>query len=147
MIYMDLNYLPIIEKWVRTFINTMNTDVKDGYAKPGEDFGEIPKGIKIIFDGYGYNEQTDQDDDLNMLSFAVFVHKNSLTEYFPPHESNFNMIIHRPNEECYINVWYTVKDDYVNVLPFEDMNNTELDHNFLINLIFKIDQRTPYITA
>ena len=147
MIYMDLNYLPIIEKWVRTFINTMNTDVKDGYAKPGEDFGEIPKGIKIIFDGYGYNEQTDQDDDLNMLSFAVFVHKNSLTEYFPPHESNFNMIIHRPNEECYINVWYTVKDDYVNVLPFEDMNNTELDHNFLINLIFKIDQRTPYITG
>ena len=144
---MDLNYLPIIEKWVRTFINTMNTDVKDGYAKPGEDFGEIPKGIKIIFDGYGYNEQTDQDDDLNMLSFAVFVHKNSLTEYFPPHESNFNMIIHRPNEECYINVWYTVKDDYVNVLPFEDMNNTELDHNFLINLIFKIDQRTPYITG
>ena len=144
---MDLNYLPIIEKWVRTFINTMNTDVKDGYAKPGEDFGEIPKGIKIIFDGYGYNEQTDQDDDLNMLSFAVFVHKNSLTEYFPPHESNFNMIIHRPNEECYINVWYTVKDDYVNVLPFEDMNNTELDHNFLIDLIFKIDQRTPYISG
>ena len=38
---MDLNYLPIIEKWVRTFINTTNTDVKDGYAKPGEDFGEI----------------------------------------------------------------------------------------------------------
>ena len=144
---MDLNYLPIIEKWVRTFINTMNTDVKDGYAKPGEDFGEIPKGIKIIFDGYGYNEQTDQDDDLNMLSFAVFVHKNSLTEYFPPHESNFNMIIHRPNEECYINVWYTVNDDYVNVLPFEDMDNTELDHNFLIDLIFKIDQRTPYISG
>ena len=144
---MDLNYLPIIEKWVRTFINTMNTDVKDGYAKPGEDFGEIPKGIKIIFDGYGYNEQTDQDDDLNMLSFAVFVHKNSLAEYFPPHESNFNMIIHRPNEECYINVWYTVNDDYINVLPFEDMDNTELDHNFLIDLIFKIDQRTPYISG
>ena len=142
---MDLNYLPIIEKWVRTFINTMNTDVKDGYAKPGEDFGEIPKGIKIIFDGYGYNEQTDQDDDLNMLSFAVFVHKNSLTEYFPPHESNFNMIIHRPSEECYINVWYTVKDDYINVLPFEDMNNTELDHKFLIDLIFKIEERNPYI--
>ena len=144
---MDLNYLPIIEKWVRTFINTMNTDVKDGYAKPGEDFGEIPKGIKIIFDGYGYNEQTDQNDDINMLSFAVFVHKNSLTEYFPPHESNFNMIIHRPNEECYINVWYTVNDDYINVLPFEDMDNTELDQNFLIDLIFKIDQRTPYITG
>tara|TARA_B100001093_G_C26075880_1_gene696560 strand:- start:13 stop:447 length:435 start_codon:yes stop_codon:yes gene_type:complete len=142
---MDKNYLPIIEKWIRTFINTMNSDVKDGYAKPGEDFGEIPKGIKIIFDGYGYNEETDQDDDVNMLSFAVFIHKNSLAEYFPPHESNFNMIIHRPSEECYINVWYTVKDDYVNVLPFEDMNNTELDHKFLIDLIFKIEERPTYI--
>tara|TARA_B100001059_G_scaffold234049_1_gene275561 strand:+ start:944 stop:1378 length:435 start_codon:yes stop_codon:yes gene_type:complete len=142
---MDKNYLPIIEKWTRSFINTMNSDVKDGYAKSGEDFGEIPKGIKIIFDGYGYNEETDQDDDVNMLSFAVFIHKNSLTEYFPPHESNFNMIIHRPSEECYINVWYTVKDDYVNVLPFEDMNNTELDHKFLIDLIFKIEERPTYI--
>ena len=142
---MDKNYLPIIEKWIRTFINTMNSDVKDGYAKPGEDFGEIPKGIKIIFDGYGYNEETDQDDDVNMLSFAVFIHKNSLKEYFPPHESNFNMIIHRPSEECYINVWYTVKDDYINVLPFEDMENTELDHKFLIDLIFKIEERNPYI--
>ena len=144
---MDKNYLPIIEKWIRTFINTMNSDVKDGYAKPGEDFGEIPKGIKIIFDGYGYNEETDQDDDVNMLSFAVFIHKNSLAEYFPPHESNFNMIIHRPSEECYINVWYTVKDDYVNVLPFEDMNNTELDHKFLIDLIFEIEERNPYISG
>ena len=142
---MERNYLPIIEKWIRTFINTMNSDVKDGYAKPGEDFGEIPKGIKIIFDGYGYNEETNQDDDVNMLSFAVFIHKNSLVEYFPPHESNFNMIIHRPSEECYINVWYTVKDDYINVLPFEDMNNTELDHKFLIDLIFKIEERNPYI--
>jgi len=144
---MDKNYLPIIEKWIRTFINTMNSDVKDGYAKPGEDFGEIPKGIKIIFDGYGYNEETDQDDDVNMLSFAVFIHKNSLAEYFPPHESNFNMIIHRPSEECYINVWYTVKDDYINVLPFEDMNNTELDHKFLIDLIFEIEERNPYISG
>ena len=55
------------------------------------------------------------------------------------------MIIHRPSEECYINVWYTVKDDYINVLPFEDMDNTELDHKFLIDLIFKIEERNPYI--
>ena len=38
------------------------------------------------------------------------------------------MIVHRPSEECYINVWFTVKEDYVNVLPFEDMENTELNH-------------------
>ena len=142
---MDQNYFPIIEKWVRNFINTMNLDIKQGFAKSGEDSGDVPRGVKIIFDGYGYNEQTDQEDDLNMLSFAIFIHKNSLTENFPPHESNFNMIIHRPDEECCINVWYTVKDDYVNVLPFEDTDSTELDHTFLIDLIFKIDARIPYI--
>ena len=86
---MKQDYLPIIEKWVRAFINTMNSDVKDGFAKPGEDFGDVPKGIKIIFDGYGYNHQTDNEDDINLISFAVFIHKTSLTDYFPPHESNF----------------------------------------------------------
>ena len=142
---MGQDYLPVIEKWVRAFINTMNSDVKEGFAKPGEDFGDVPKGIKIIFDGYGYNEDTDQDDDFNMLSFAVFIHKNSLTEYFPQHDTNFNMIVHRPSEECCINVWFTVKEDYVNVLPFEDMQNTELDHDFVIDVIFKIDGREEYI--
>ena len=142
---MDQNYLPIIENWVRAFIKTMNNDVKDGYARSGDNFGDVPKGVKIIFDGYGYDESTNQEDDNNMLSFAVFIHKNSLTEHFPPHETNFNLIIHRPNEECYINVWYNVEDDNLTILPFEDMNNTELDHNFLVDLIFKIDQRNPYI--
>ena len=142
---MNRNYLPIIEKWIRKFIDTMNVDVLDGYAQPGEDFGEVPKGIKIIFDGYGYNENTDQEDDNNMISFAVFVHKNSLNEYFPKHEVNFNMIVHRPSEECYISVWYNVKDNYVEVLPFEDMERTQLDHSVLIDLIYKIDNRNPYI--
>ena len=45
---MGQDYLPVIEKWVRAFINTMNSDVKEGFAKPGEDFGDVPKGIKII---------------------------------------------------------------------------------------------------
>ena len=40
---MKNNYLPIIEKWVRKFIDTMNVDVLEGYARPGEDFGEVPR--------------------------------------------------------------------------------------------------------
>jgi hypothetical protein len=30
-------------------------------------------------------------------------------------------------------------------LPFEDMQNTELDHDFVIDVIFKIDGREKYI--
>ena len=81
---MSGDYLKVVEKWVQRFINTMNDDIKAGHAKPGEDFGEIPKGIKIMFDGYGYNHQTDNEDDINLISFAVFIHKTSLTSYFPP---------------------------------------------------------------
>ena len=88
---MSSDYLKVVEKWVRRFINAMNDDVKAGYARPGEDFGEIPKGIKIMFDGYGYNHQTDNEDDINLISFAVFIHKSSLTSYFPAHETNFNL--------------------------------------------------------
>ena len=101
---MKRSYLPIIEKWVKNFINSMNSDVKDGFAQPGEDFGNIPKGIKIIFDGYGYNERTDNQDDTNRMSFAVFIHKNSLVDYFPIHEVSFNMFLHKPKEECCIYV-------------------------------------------
>ena len=80
------------------------------------------------------------------IPFPLF-HQNSLNEYFPKHEVNFNMIVHRPSEECYISVWYIVKDNYVEVLPFEDMERTQLDHSVLIDLIFKIDNRNPYIAA
>ena len=142
---MDRNYQQIIEEWVRDFINSMNSDVIDGYARQGEDFGNIPKGIKIIFDGYGYNENTDVNDDINMISFAVFIHKNSINDYFPEHESAFNSIIHRPKEECCIYVWYNVSEDNIEVLPFEDSGSTELSNDLITDIIFKIKSRNPYI--
>lgn len=144
---MSGDYLKVVEKWVQRFINTMNDDIKAGHAKPGEDFGEIPKGIKIIFDGYGYNHQTDNEDDINLISFAVFIHKTSLTDYFPPHESNFNLILHRPDEECCIYVWYNVAEKSIEVLPLEHSDSTQLSHSEVGDIIFKIDNRNPYIAG
>lgn len=142
---MKRSYLPIIEKWVKNFINSMNSDVKDGFAQPGEDFGNIPKGIKIIFDGYGYNERTDNQDDTNRMSFAVFIHKKSLVDYFPPHEVSFNMVLHRPKEECCIYVWYNLKENLIEVLPFEETNSTELSYETVVDIIFGINNRKVYI--
>ena len=142
---MERNYFVIIEKWIRYFIKTMNANVIDGCAKQGEDSGEAPTGIKIIFDGYGYNEKTDSHDDINMISFAVFIHKNSLNDFFPEHETSFNMILHRPSDECCIYVWYNVKENYVEVLPLEN-SVTEIDHELLKDLIFKIDDKNPSIS-
>ena len=139
MIYLndDRDYSPIIESWVRDFIATMN----DGVLEPGDDSGDKPKGVKIIFDGYGYNEETDEEDDLDVMSFAVFVHKNSLTEEFPEHEQTPWALIHRPKEEVCIWCWYDANTDRADIIPFEDNNSTELDHKMVSKLIFEIHKR------
>lgn len=132
------NYEEVIDGWVREFICTMD----DGHVEPGNDSGNAPFGVKIIFDGYGYNEETDEENgDESMMSFAVFVHKNSLTEEFPEHELTPWALIHRPAEEVCFWVWYDVKDDSVDIIPLEDNNSTELDHEFIKELIMKIDER------
>ena len=139
MIYFndDRDYSEIVEGWVRDFIATMD----EGTLEPGDDSGDTPYGVKIIFDGYGYNEETDEEDDFNTMSFAVFVHKNSLTEEFPPHDLTPWALIHRPKEEVCIWCWYDENADQVEVIPFEDNNSTELDHKLVRNLIFEIQKR------
>lgn len=137
----DRDYSPVIEGWVRDFIETMDEDEE---LYPGNESGVAPPGVKIIFDGFGDLETDDEyveGGNKSMKSFAVFVHKNSLTEEFPPHELAPWALIHRPKEECCIYVWYDEDADDVEVIPFEDNNSTELDPKFVTELIFKIDER------
>ena len=114
----------------------------------GRDISDLPE-VKIIFDGFGDLEvdngvdeyQYTEGGNRNMKSFAVFIHKNSLTEEFPPHELTPWALIHRPKEEVCIYVWYDEENDDVDVIPFEDNNSTELDPEFVTELIFAIHQR------
>ena len=64
-----------------------------------------------------------------------------MTEEFPEHEQTPWALIHRPKEEVCIWVWYNENDDSIEVIPFEDNNSTELDHNFVSKLIFDIEKR------
>lgn len=129
------DYIAVVEGWVREFISTMD----DGILRPGDQSGIEPLGVKIIFDGYGYNDETNENDNLNTLSFAVFVHKNSLNgEEFPEHDQTPWALIHRPKEEVCIWVWYDVDEDNVEVIPFEDSDNTELDHELIYHIIDKL---------
>ena len=142
----DREYSEIVEEWVREFICTMDED-DDLY--PGNDSGDAPAGVKIIFDGFGDLEDEDENGEYryteggqrNMKSFAVFVHKDSLTEQFPPHQLTPWALIHRPKEEVCIYVWYDEENDDVDVIPFEDNNSTELDPEFVTELIFAIHKR------
>ena len=49
--------------------------------------------------------------------------------------------MHRPKEEVCIWVWYDENTDDVEVIPFEDNNSTELDIEFITDLIFAIHKR------
>lgn len=84
-----------------------------GFLEIGEDISAV-SGVKVIFDGYGYDEETDEEGaNVNIESYAVFIHRDTLTEEFPEHDFTPWGLIHRPKEEICVYVWYDVeKDDY-----------------------------------
>ncbi len=99
----------------------------------GEDISDIPE-VKIMFEGYGDLEDEDgngeyrytENGNKNMECYAVFIHKDALTEdfVFPEHEvyqfTFGGMIAHRPKEEVCLYVWYDVIEDSWEVLQLED---------------------------
>lgn len=87
----------------------------------GHNISDDPQ-VKIIFDGYGYNEETDEQDDKNLESYAIFIHKDALKEgfEFPEHNLTPWALIHRPKEEVCIYAWYDVPNDSWEFLPLED---------------------------
>ena len=131
-----LTYQEIVELWVRDFIHTMD----EGYLSPGNRSGEEVPGVKIIFDGYGYNEVTNDNDDENIMNFVVFVHKDSLSGSFPEHEETGSALVHRPKEEVFINAIYEVQEGTITILPFEEVEFTELDPEFVYELIEAIHE-------
>lgn len=101
----------------------------------GENISDEP-GIKIIFDGYGYNEETDEQDNRDHESYAIFIHKNSLDQEFPEHDQTPWALIHRPKEEICFYAWHDVPNDsweFVNI----DNNDSKMDYSVLMNIIDK----------
>ena len=101
----------------------------------GENISDDPE-IKIIFDGYGdleTEEEYIEGGNINMESYAIFIHKDALTEdfVFPEHEQTPWALIHRPKEEVCIYAWHNVEEESWEFLPLEDRldgrNMTEED--------------------
>jgi hypothetical protein len=116
----------------------------------GRDISDLPE-VKIIFDGYGDLEDEDENGEYryteagntNMESYAIFLHKDSLTEnfIFPEHDSfafTFgSMIQHRPKEEVCIYAWYDVENDSWDILPLEDRldEDNSMDENDVMKIL------------
>ena len=115
----------------------------------GRDISDLPE-VKIIFDGYGDLEEEINGEykyteagNKNMESYAIFIHKDSLTEgfIFPEHDSYAftfgSMIQHRPAEEVCIYAWYDVEKDSWDILPLEDRldEDNAMDENDVMTIL------------
>jgi hypothetical protein len=99
----------------------------------GRDISDLPE-VKITFEGYGDLDEENMDGEYkyieggntNMESYAIFLHKDALTEdfIFPEHDvfgfTFGSMIQHRPAEEVCIWAWYDVENNSWDISPLED---------------------------
>ena len=87
----------------------------------GVNISQFPE-IKIIFDGYGYDEGTGENSDTNFESYVVFVHKDALSNgfIFPEHEITAWAIASRPDEEVCINASLDKAEDFWDMNSLED---------------------------
>ena len=104
----------------------------------GRDISDQPE-VKIIFDGYGDLEDTDENGEYhyteggntNMESYAIFIHRGAIDPdfMFPEHDSYAftfgSMIQHRPKQEVCIYAWYDVESDEWSINQLEDHLNDE----------------------
>ena len=122
--------------------NYPTTDVR----QIGENISTLPN-VKIIFDGYGNEVQTDtgivyiDQGNKNVEAWVMFIHKDALTENFvfpehervvwPDHPEELPdwQIVRRPNEEVVLWAWYNKTEDSWKVLTLEE----RIEYNNLLN--------------
>ena len=116
----------------------------------GRDISDLPE-VKITFEGYGDLEDEDENGEYryteggnkNMESYAIFIHKNSLTDdfIFPEHDvfgfTFGSMIQHRPAEEVCIWAWYDVIDGSWEINQLEDRldDSNSMDENDVMKIL------------
>lgn len=102
----------------------------------GEDIADVPE-VKIIFDGYGYNEDTNEQDDTNLESYAIFIHREAINEgfEFPEHETSPWCLIHRPAEEVCIYAWYDVQLDEWSFNGLGELSDHEMTNEEVMNVL------------
>jgi hypothetical protein len=117
----------------------------------GEDISDIPE-VKIIFDGYGDLEDEDENGEYryteggnkNMESYAIFIHKDTMTEdfVFPEHELTPWCLIHRPKEEVCIYAWYDVENDQWDFTELSDrVDDTDMKEEDVMNILLHLEKK------
>ena len=145
---LDHENAEIIERFLKNVVRDLWVDHDDPDSLViGDDVSDV-RGVKVIFDGFGDLETTDgQGNDLyveggnkNMQSFAIFIHRTSHQCEFPEHESAWNMILHRPDDEVCFYGWYDVPSDYWEFVNIWD-NDSNLSEADLMQIILALNEQ------
>ena len=133
------------DELLKQHLDEMYHDSDEG-SDIGEDISSI-REVKIIFDGYG-DLETDDDyiegGNKNMESFAIFIHKDALSDgfVFPEHDITPWALIHRPSEEVCIYAWHDVANDSWDILPLEDrLEDVGMTEEEVMNILEVLHER------
>jgi len=139
----DYNY-EAYERCIMHLLNNMWRDSDD--LRIGENISDIPE-VKIIFDGFGdldTEEEYIEGGNTDMESYAIFIHKDSLTEefQFPEHDMTPWALIHRPKEEVCLYAWYDVVGNYWDILPLEErVYDTTMKEDDVMNILLGLEKK------
>lgn len=135
------------EAFERCMMHLLNDMYRDSdELEIGENISSIPE-VKIIFDGYGdldTEEEYIEGGNTDMESYAIFIHKDSLTEqfHFPEHTMTPWALIHRPKEEVCIYAWYDVVEDSWDILPLEErVYDTTMKENDVMKILIGLEEK------
>jgi hypothetical protein len=127
----------IIERWVAAA--RANADLDD--LQEGVNISPYQE-LKIAFDGYAEDE--DEFEDLNIESYAVYIHKEaaSVGFVFPEHASTPWAIVQRPSDELCHFVWYDKENaTYSGPALAESSENSEVSWAILEAVISELSAR------
>jgi hypothetical protein len=133
---------------VQLLIDTMWRDQDD--LTIGEDISDIP-AVKIIFDGYGDLEDEDENGEYRyteggnkaMESYALFIHKDSAKPdfVFPEHELSPWCLIHRPEEEVCIHIWYDRENDEWSINSLDETMEHSMTDEEVIEILRSLESQ------
>lgn len=116
----------------------------------GENISDLAE-VKIIFDGYGDLEDEDENGEYryteggntDMESYAIFIHKDALTEdfAFPEHEMTFWALIHRPKEEVCIYAWYDVANNEWSINSLEETSDHSMTNAEVMAILKGLNEK------
>lgn len=116
----------------------------------GEDISDLSE-VKIIFDGYGDLEDEDENGEYryteggntDMESYAIFIHKDALTEdfVFPEHDIAWHWLVHRPKEEVCIYAWYDVANNEWSINSLEETSDHSMTNAEVMAILKGLNEK------